>query len=143
MFLNHLDQSRHSHIGCTYMTFLYCGFSNVSVNFLHERMQSRMQSLINFIYLTFLHCGFSNVSSNRLIGRMHSRKGCIWVAFLHCVFSNVSSNWPPKKMKSHNGCIYLTFLLSLWFSHALRKYEICGVGEILVPPGIEESRREI
>ena len=56
------------HIGCIYLTFLHCAFSNVSSNCLLVWMQS----YIGCIYLTFLHCAFSNVSSNCLHEKGHS-----------------------------------------------------------------------
>ena len=65
----------HSRIGCICLTFLHCGFSNVSSNCLHQRMHSDT----GCICLTFLHCVFSNVSSNRLHKRIHSRIGCIFL----------------------------------------------------------------
>ena len=67
----------HSRIGCICLTFLHCGFSNVSSNCLHQRMHSDT----GCICLTFLHCVFSNVSSNRLHKRIHSRIGCIFFIF--------------------------------------------------------------
>ena len=45
-------EKRHSHTGYICFTFLHCAFLNVSLNGLHENMQSR----IGCICLTFLHC---------------------------------------------------------------------------------------
>ena len=69
----------HSRIGCIYLTFLHCAFSNVSSNGLSEKRQSH----ISCICLTFLHCAFSNVSANGLDGKRHSHIGCICLTFLH------------------------------------------------------------
>ena len=93
-------------IGCIGLTFLHCGFSNVSSNCLPVKMQSH----IGCICLIFHHCALSNVSSKCLSVRMHSHTGCICFTFLHCAFSNVPSNLLHEKMQSHIGCICLTFL---------------------------------
>ena len=74
----------HSHIGCTYLTFLHCAFSNVSSNCLNERMQK----YTGCICLIFLHCAFSNVSSGHLPDMLHTCTGCIFSIFLHCAFLN-------------------------------------------------------
>ena len=76
VFSNYLSQMMHSLIGCIYLAFLHCLFSNVSSNCQLERMHNH----IGCIYLAFLHCGFSNVSSNCLPKRMHNHIGCIYLA---------------------------------------------------------------
>ena len=69
---------KRSHIGCVFMTFLRCVFSNVSSKNLHKRMQSH----IGCICWTFCHCVFSNVSSNCLPEKRHSHIGCTCLTFL-------------------------------------------------------------
>ena len=57
---NPLPKKKHSHIGCTCLTFLHCGFANVPSNCLHEKNHGH----IGCICMTFLWCAFSYVSSN-------------------------------------------------------------------------------
>ena len=104
----------HTRIGCICLTFLHCGFSNVS----SKRSHRQWLSYICYICLTFRHCVFSNVSSNHLPERMHNHIGCICLSFLHCVFSNASSNCLPERMHRHTGCICFSFLRCV-FSNAL------------------------
>ena len=74
---NCLPQTRHNHIGCIYLIFLQCAFSNVSLTRLPERMRNHT----GCICLTFLHCVFSYVSSNCLHEKMHNHTGCICLIF--------------------------------------------------------------
>ena len=102
------------HVGICYicLTFLRCGFSNVSPNCLLQMMHNRngcicliflksnglperMHSHIGCICLTSLHCVSSHVSAVNLDQRMHNHTVCICLAFLHCGFSNVSLNFLP------------------------------------------------
>ena len=96
----------HSHIGCIFLIFLRCVFSNVSSNGLPEKKQSH----IACICLTLPHCALSNVSLNRLPVKIQSHIGCICLTFLHSAFSNVPSNGLPETMHNHTGYICLTFL---------------------------------
>merc|ERR1712213_197341 len=95
----------HSRIGCIYLTFLQCAFSNVSSYRLPEKMHSR----IGCIYLTFLHCAFSNVASNCLHGRRHSHIGCIFLASLLCALPQM---FPQSTCI--RGCI-VTLIAFVWF----------------------------
>ena len=67
----------YNHTGCICLTFLQCAFSNVSSNYLREKMHNHT----GCICLTFLHCAFSNVSSNDLCEKMHNHTGCICLIF--------------------------------------------------------------
>ena len=83
-----LPDKRYSRIGCIYLIFPQCAFSNLSSKRLHKMMQSH----IGCIYLIFFQCVFSNGSSNLLPAMMHNCIGCICLTLLHCVFLNVSSS---------------------------------------------------
>ena len=99
----HLDQSMHSHIGCTCLTFLHCVFSNVSSNGLPEWLRSHTDC----ICLIFLHCVFSNVFSKHLHKKMQSHTGCICKTLLLCVSSDVSSNYLHERKHDYTGCSLL------------------------------------
>ena len=93
-----LGQSRQSHTGCIYLTFLHCAFSNVSSNGLPEKMQNR----IGCICLTFRHCALSNVSSNGLPEQRHSHIGCICSDFSPlCVLKCLLKLLAWAEAKSH------------------------------------------
>ena len=97
----------HSYIGCIWMTFLLCAFSNVLSNCLPERMQSH----IGCISLAFLHCAFSNVSSDCLSERMQTHIGCIFFTFLH---------FACMRRHNHIGCTHTSLLgLVTSFCHYL------------------------
>ena len=63
-------------------TFLHHEFSDVSSNYLPEKMQIH----IACICMIFLHCAFSNVSSKRLHKKRHSNIDYICLTFLHREF---------------------------------------------------------
>ena len=108
-----LSRRIQNHIGCIYLTFLHCAFSNGSSN----RLPGRMHSHTGCTCLTFPHCVFSNVSSNRLPEKRRIHTDCICLTFLHCVFSNVPSKHLRKAICSHTGCIFLTFLCcAFWYA---------------------------
>ena len=98
-------QCNYSCIACICLIFLHCASSNVSSNYLDQRMRSRT----GCICLTFLHCVFSYVSSKNSGQSMQSHTGYICLPFLHCVYSNVFSKRLYKRMHSHIGCTCLTF----------------------------------
>ena len=78
-----------SHTGCICLTFHHCVSSNVSSNYLLERMHIR----IGCICLSFLRCVSSNVSSNGLPVRMHGHiVVCIYLTFPHYVFQRLMTH---------------------------------------------------
>ena len=101
-----LPERTHRHIGCIYLSFLHCVFSNVSSNCLPEKTHS----YTGCTCVTSLQCVFSNVPSKHLDQSRQNHTGCICLTFRHCVFSNESSNDEYEGMQSHTDSICLTFL---------------------------------
>ena len=97
-----LCESRQSHIGCIYLSFLHCAFSNVSSNCLPQKGHNH----IDCICSNFLHCAFSNVFSNCLPQKRHNHIGCICSTFLHCVFSHLH-------FKSESYCLRSFFIITV------------------------------
>ena len=95
--------SRGCIVGCIWLAFLHCVFSNVSSNCLHQRKHSH----IGCICLIFYFHVFAYASSNWMNMRMHSHIGYICLIFLHCVFSYVPSKCLPGRMHKGIGGICL------------------------------------
>ena len=100
----------HSHIGCICMTFLHCGFWNVSSKRLPEKeAKSHWLHLFNFF-----HCAFLNVTPNLLPQKRHSHIGYICLTF-PLWFIKCFLKWPVwEDAKSHWLHLFSFFLLCVF-----------------------------
>ena len=110
----------HNRIGCIRSTFLHYSFSNVSSNYLRQRMHSH----IGCIFFS-LHCVFSNVSSNHLPFSTVGFQMCLQCTCIRrCIITLVAFVWPFStvsfQMRLQSACIggcIITQVAFVWFFH--------------------------
>ena len=91
----------HIHIGCTYLTFLHCAFSNVSSNRLPEKIQSRIALWVKAS--SGVKKGPKNVKSRPLF-LIHQTHQVIFAALFELVMVHILH----RKKLDDVGAEYLT-----------------------------------